>query len=222
MEGLTRRRAGGRLSPVRQQLIPQAGQGPINVRQDGADMTPTRSPEPPLDQQYESNLELIRERIIKFATAKMKRGAEDVAHGCIVVLIEKYAHVRDLPSMMKIAIGIARNKMFEQFRQDKREIQFPENTGDHANTFEEAVPDPAAILPELERRQVVDLILGAMLRLGEKCRNVLRLKLIENKSSATIKEILGVNSINTVYTWERRCLQQLIDIAGGTLYVRTD
>jgi RNA polymerase sigma-70 factor, ECF subfamily len=195
------------------------------IQRDGADMSPIRSPETPLEQQYESDLELIRKRIREFATAKTKIGkdrAEDVAQGCIVVLMEKYPHIRDLTTMMKIAIVVARNKMFEQFRQDKREMQFPDDRGDHANKFEEAVPDPADFLREMERRQVVDRILGAMVRLGERCRDVLRLKLIESKGSASIKEILGVNSINTVYTWERRCLQQLIDIAGGTLYVGTD
>jgi RNA polymerase sigma-70 factor (ECF subfamily) len=186
-------------------------------------MSPTRSPEAHLDPQYETDLQLIRKRVVDFATSKIGRDrAEDVAQSCVLLLMQKYSDVRDLTTMLKISIGIARNKMFEQFRQEKREMQFPKEAGDDTNTFEEAIPDQADFFREFERRQLVDRVIGAMLQLGFKCRNVLRLKLVENKGSAAIQELLGVNSINTVYTWERRCLQKLIDVAGGTLYVRTD
>jgi RNA polymerase sigma-70 factor (ECF subfamily) len=190
---------------------------------DGVKMFSSPSSEANLEQQYEGHLQLIRERIVDFATPKIGRDrAEDVAQGCLLLLMQKYSNIRDLTTMLKISVGIARNKIFEQFRQDKREIQFPEATSDHVNTFEAAVSDRTDILRELERRQLVDRILAAMLHLGEKCRNLLRLKLVEHKGSADIQKLLGVNSINTVYTWERRCLQELINMAGGTLYVRTD
>jgi RNA polymerase sigma-70 factor (ECF subfamily) len=128
-----------------------------------------------------------------------------------MLLIQKYSHVRDQASMLKVAITIARNKMWEYLRQSRREAAF----------LEEPV-DQVDIHRELERRQVIDRILPAMLRLPERCRHLLSLKLIHEKGSAEIQTILGANSINTVYTWERRCFKELINILGGTLYVRAD
>lgn len=171
-------------------------------------MTSTLTPGSLDDRQYENDLQLIRRRIIDFATAKVGRdGAEDIAQDCMLLLVEKYSDIRDLNSMIKIAVTIARNKTFEYFRQAKREEEFPETAADQTD-----------IHREVERRQVMDRILPAMLQLGEKCRHLLQLKLFGEKGSAEIQKLLGVNSINTVYTWESRCFKQLMAIVRGTLY----
>src|ERR1044072_287802 len=179
-------------------------------------MTPTEPPDIKAsalnDEQYEAELHSIRKRIIDFAITKLGTTmAEDIAQECMVLLLEKYPYVRDRAGMIKVAITIARNKIWECFRQKKRIAEMPEERIDDAD-----------IHRELERPQVADHILRAIVRLGEKCRSLLKLKLLEEKGSADIQRILGVNSINTIYTWERRCFKQLIEILGGTLYVRTD
>ena len=46
--------------------------------------------------------------------------------------------------------------------------------------------------------------------MGERCRKLLALKL-EGKSFAEIRAILGVDSINTIYTWDFRCRRQLME-----------
>jgi RNA polymerase sigma-70 factor (ECF subfamily) len=34
--------------------------------------------------------------------------------------------------------------------------------------------------------------------------------------SEEIRELLGADSINTIYTWDFRCRKQLLDLLGGT------
>ena len=53
-----------------------------------------------------------------------------------------------------------------------------------------------------------------MLKLEGRCREVFRLKL-QGKSFGEIQEILGAKSVNTVYTWDFRCRQQLLKLLGG-------
>jgi RNA polymerase sigma-70 factor (ECF subfamily) len=50
--------------------------------------------------------------------------------------------------------------------------------------------------------------------MGERCRQLFRLKL-EGKSFPEIRELLGVKSINTIYTWDFRCRRELLERLGG-------
>jgi RNA polymerase sigma-70 factor (ECF subfamily) len=52
--------------------------------------------------------------------------------------------------------------------------------------------------------------MAAIAALGERCRKLLALKL-EGKSFAEIQIALGVSSINTIYTWDFRCRQSLME-----------
>jgi RNA polymerase sigma-70 factor (ECF subfamily) len=168
------------------------------------------SPESHLqDAEYESAVESIRKRIVAFATAKVgNEVAEDIAQGCLLLLMQRYPKVRDRVDMLRLSITIARNKMFEHFRQTRRQEELPETIADQID-----------IHRELERRQVIDRVLPAMLLLDERCRQLLQLKLFENKGAAEIQKLLGINSINTIYTWESRCFKQLMVRVKGTLYV---
>jgi RNA polymerase sigma-70 factor (ECF subfamily) len=51
--------------------------------------------------------------------------------------------------------------------------------------------------------------------MGERCRKLFALKL-EGKSYTEIQAILGVGSINTVYTWDFRCRKHLMELMGGS------
>jgi RNA polymerase sigma-70 factor (ECF subfamily) len=62
----------------------------------------------------------------------------------------------------------------------------------------------------MEEREAHERLVAAVTRLGERCRKLLALKL-EGKSFAEIQAILGASSINSVYTWDFRCRQQLMD-----------
>ena len=50
--------------------------------------------------------------------------------------------------------------------------------------------------------------------LGERCRDLLRLKL-EGKTFPEIQKIMGAAAINTIYTWDHRCRKNLLDAMGG-------
>jgi RNA polymerase sigma-70 factor (ECF subfamily) len=66
----------------------------------------------------------------------------------------------------------------------------------------------------LERKQMSERLVAAIARLGERCRDLFRLKL-EGKTFAEIQVLLRAGSINTVYTWDARCRKQLLQSMGG-------
>ena len=69
--------------------------------------------------------------------------------------------------------------------------------------------DPA---PSPERsaasQELADRLVVALAKLGDRCKGIFRLKL-DGKKFTEIAEILGVASVNTVYTWDHRCRQRL-------------
>ena len=63
-------------------------------------------------------------------------------------------------------------------------------------------------------RNNLERLTRAIGQLGGHCRELLRLKL-EGKSFAEIRKAMGAGSLNTVYTWDHRCRQQLMEAMGG-------
>jgi RNA polymerase sigma-70 factor (ECF subfamily) len=72
-------------------------------------------------------------------------------------------------------------------------------------------PSPA---DRLERKQMLERLAQAIPQLGERCRDLLRLKL-QGKSFAEIQQIMGAATLNTVYTWDHRCRKNLLELMGG-------
>jgi RNA polymerase sigma-70 factor (ECF subfamily) len=72
-------------------------------------------------------------------------------------------------------------------------------------------PSPA---DRMERQQMLDRLTQAIPQLGERCRELIRLKL-QGKSFPEIQKILGVAAINTIYTWDHRCRKNLLELMGG-------
>jgi RNA polymerase sigma-70 factor (ECF subfamily) len=62
----------------------------------------------------------------------------------------------------------------------------------------------------MEQRETRERLMAAIAALGERCRKLLALKL-EGKSFAEIQIAFGVSSINTIYTWDFRCRQSLME-----------
>jgi RNA polymerase sigma-70 factor (ECF subfamily) len=77
------------------------------------------------------------------------------------------------------------------------------------------VADPEAD-PEarVERKLMLERLRQAVGKLGERCRQLLRLKL-QGRSFAEIQKEMGAQSINTIYTWDFRCRQHLLELMGG-------
>ena len=157
---------------------------------------------------YQQNLALIRQRILGFARRRLvpheadAAAAEDIAQACIVALWERYPEKRELEEMMAIAIGTARNKI-AQFRRD-RELH-PGAAAEPAQTED--------VFVRVAARETVDRFLRAMLQLAPRCRELLRLKLIEECDYAEMRLRLGI--AGNIYEMTKRCHQALLRLVGG-------
>ena len=61
---------------------------------------------------------------------------------------------------------------------------------------------------------MLDRLAGAIAQLGERCRELIRLKL-QGKTFLEIQKIMQAAAINTVYTWDHRCRKKLLALMGG-------
>lgn len=145
----------------------------------------------------------LRERLVAFAASRYGReGAEDLAQEVMVVLAQKYTHLERPEDLVPVAFQILRFKAAGTWRRDWRR-------GEHVAV--EDLPlaggDPS---PEelAAREQGLARLLAALRELGPRCRELFRLKL-DGLAFPEIRERLGAATLNTVYTWDHRCRQQL-------------
>jgi RNA polymerase sigma-70 factor (ECF subfamily) len=136
--------------------------------------------------------------------------AEDLAQEVLIVLESRYADVETLDELVPLSLQILRFKMASFRRKSHRRGE------DIATPIEEvplASPGPS---PEeyASRQELLERLSSAVAKLGPRCREIFRLKLL-GRSFAEIQEELGAASINTVYTWDSRCRQQLLGLMGG-------
>jgi RNA polymerase sigma-70 factor (ECF subfamily) len=154
----------------------------------------------------------LRARILAFSTSRISReAAEDLTQEVLVLLHEKYARVTELTELVPLAFQVLRFKMLDAHRKSLR----------HGEYNQEAVEDMPLADPgddpaqQLDQKQRVDRLLAAVAQLGERCRELFRLKL-EGNSFPQIQRLMGQTSINTIYTWDLRCRKQLLNLMGGT------
>jgi RNA polymerase sigma-70 factor (ECF subfamily) len=150
-------------------------------------------------------LSRLRERIFRFAASKLsKDAAEDVAQEVLLVLHEKYAAVDRIEDLLPLSLEIARFKIWGARR---KSVRRGENTAVSVDDLPLAgsMPDP---LEQTERRQRIDRLEAALKQLGDRCRELFRLKL-EGRSFSEIQKRLKVESLNTLYTWDFRCRKEL-------------
>lgn len=127
-----------------------------------------------------------------------------------MLLYEKYAHLDRPEDLLPLALQIVRFKVMALRRKAARrgeysqvsvtDIPLPDLDANPANAF--------------ERKEMLEQLSRAMGRLGERCRELLRLKL-QGKSFAEIQKIMGAAALNTVYTWDYRCRKNLLELMGG-------
>lgn len=164
-----------------------------------------------LDQAPSSRDEILRklrERIVGFAASRMQRdAAEDLAQEVLILLHEKYADLDRLEDLLPLSLKIVRFKMMAYRRKSRRHGEYSQVSLDEIQT-----PDGHTdALTAMEERESRERLIAAIGGLGERCRKLLALKL-EGKSFAEIQLVLGVSSINTIYTWDFRCRKQLIEM----------
>lgn len=162
-------------------------------------------------QSREEILARIRERIVAFAASRyVKDSAEDLAQEVLMVLHGKYAHVEALEELLPLAFQIMRFKLAAHWRKEERH-----QTRWNVDPEEFPIPSDAPSPHEaMARRECLDRLCRTMRELGPRCREIFKLKL-QGRSFPEIRELLKVDSLNTVYTWDHRCRRELLERMGG-------
>jgi RNA polymerase sigma-70 factor, ECF subfamily len=156
-------------------------------------------------------LRKIRERIVAYAASHLSRDvAEDLAQEVLMLLHEKYAHLERVEDLLPLSFQIVRFKMIALRRKTARRGEY-----DQVSVTDIPIADrnPG---PEdyVERKQLMDRLRAALPRLGDRCRELMRLKL-EGRTFPEIQKIMGAAALNTVYTWDHRCRRNLLELMGG-------
>jgi len=157
-------------------------------------------------------LAALRERILAFATSRVSRDhAEDLTQDTMAVLHEKYPMVSELTELVPLAFQVLRYKMLDAHRKALRHGEYNQESVEGL-PLADTGDDPVT---QLDQKQRVDRLLSAIAQLGERCRELFRLKL-EGKSFPEIQKLMSQTSINTIYTWDFRCRKQLLALMGGS------
>jgi RNA polymerase sigma-70 factor (ECF subfamily) len=153
----------------------------------------------------------LRERIVAFAASYVQGDiAEDLAQEVLILLHEKYQQVDRLEELVPLALQIARFKIMGLRRKAQRHGEYTQ-----VSVADIQLPDPESDPATLvERKLMLERLTEAVGQLGDRCRELMRLKL-QGKNFGEIRKLMGAQSINTVYTWDYRCRQQLLELMGG-------
>jgi len=158
-----------------------------------------------------SLLSLIRERILVFTASRTGRdAAEDIAQETMLVILHRYSHLTEASELIPLAIQIARFKICSYYRKVKRRGEKEAIPIDDLQ-LSNGEPDPDTLMI---RNQLKDKLRDAIPQLGERCRQIFRMKL-EGLSFQQIQSELKAGSINMVYTWDLRCRKSLRELMGG-------
>jgi RNA polymerase sigma-70 factor (ECF subfamily) len=153
----------------------------------------------------------LRERIVAYAASHIGRDvAEDLAQETLMLLEAKYAVVERMEDLLPLSLQIVRFKMTAARRKAARRGEYTQVPAEEAQ-LTDPQEDPAAAL---ERKEMLERLERAVAQLGERCRELLRLKL-EGRSFAEIRKTMQAAALNTVYTWDHRCRKHLLELMGG-------
>ena len=163
--------------------------------------------------QRDDLLARLRERIFRFAASRLQRdAAEDLAQEVLLVLHEKYAALDRVEDLLPLSLEIARYKIMGARRKTVRR-------GEHTQVSVDDLPLASAAADPFDqaaRRQRMERLELALRELGDRCRQLFRLKL-QGFTFPEIQKQLGVSSLNTLYTWDFRCRKQLMERLGEHL-----
>ena len=127
-----------------------------------------------------------------------------------MLLHEKYAHLERVEDLLPLSLQIVRFKIMAQRRKSVRRGEY-----NQVSITDIQLPDldadPAGYV---ERKEMLERLSRAMSSLGERCRELMRLKL-QGKTFPEIQKIMNVAAINTIYTWDHRCRRNLMELMGG-------
>ena len=127
-----------------------------------------------------------------------------------MLLHEKYAHLERAEDLLPLSLQIVRFKIMAQRRKSVRRGEYSQ-----VSITDIQLPDLDANPADyVERKQMLERLNRAVSGLGERCREMMRLKL-QGKTFPEIQAIMGVAAINTIYTWDHRCRKNLLEAMGG-------
>ena len=155
-------------------------------------------------------LELLRERIVRFAASRLGgEGADDIAQEVLLLLHEKYPALDRAEDLVPLSLEIARFKILAARRKTTRR---GENTQISVDDLPLAGsgPDPQE---QAARRERLEHLEAALKQLGARCREIFRLKL-QGLSFIDIQKQVKAGSLNTLYTWDFRCRKELRERLG--------
>jgi RNA polymerase sigma-70 factor, ECF subfamily len=154
----------------------------------------------------EEILARLRERIFRFAASRLsKDAADDLAQEVLLVLHERYPALHRVEDLLPVSLEIARLKILAARR---KIVRRGENTQVSVEDLPLAGRDPDPF-EEAARRERLARFEAALATLGERCREIFRLKL-EGYRFPEIQKRMGV-ALNTLYTWDFRCRKQMLE-----------
>jgi RNA polymerase sigma-70 factor (ECF subfamily) len=137
--------------------------------------------------------------------------AEDLAQDVLMVLHEKYPQVTEMTELLPLSFQILRYKMLDFHRKTLRRGEYNQESIDDRPQVD-SQEDPSE---HVEQKERVTFLIEALGQLGERCRELFRLKL-QGHTFPEIQQKFGERSINTIYTWDSRCRKQLLALMGGS------
>src|SRR5689334_14799216 len=154
----------------------------------------------------------LRERIVLFAASHLSRdAAEDLAQEVLMLLHEKYTHLDRVEDLLPLSLQITRFKIMSLRRKAVRRGEYTQ-----VSVTDLPLPDlEASPADQVERKEMLEHLSRALGQLGERCRELIRLKL-QGRTFPEIQKIMGAAAINTIYTWDHRCRKHLLELMGGT------
>ena len=127
-----------------------------------------------------------------------------------MLLHEKYPDVERLEDLLPLSLQIVRFKIVSLRRKTARRGEYSQ-----VSVADIPLADPGASPASyVERKEMLERLDRAIGQMGERCREMMRFKL-QGKSFPEIQKIMGVGSINTIYTWDHRCREHLLELMGG-------
>ena len=121
--------------------------------------------------------------------------------------------------MVRIAIGAARHKIAQFHRDRERMPDISDVDADRLESRSTHNPHSGErVFERIAAREDTDRLLLGMLKLPERCRELLRLKLLEQRSYDEIRGITGISG--NIYEMTARCFRTLLRHLGGSLLMK--
>lgn len=133
-----------------------------------------------------------------------REAAEDLVQEVMLVLHEKYAALDRVEDLLPLSLEIARFKIVAARRKMVRRNEHTQVSIDDL-PIAGSMADPFA---QAARRERIERLESILKSLGGRCREIIALKL-QGRTFSEIQKIMKASSLNTVYSWDFRCREEI-------------